>query len=296
MSLLYWGAKNWTQNSRLWTQNTSAQWRGRITTLNLLTTLFVMQPKISSTFFVVRVHCWMMWSLLSPGPPVYFLWNWFPVVWPPEFMVPGIVSYQLQDFTLLVEAPEVTFSPFLPACKGWMAAWPSGLSSFNSTLCHQQAHDEGVKQDWTQHWPLDTSLPGLLLVFVPPLSGLRYSGNFQSPHSLLIQPILYQLVCEQQFQRPYWSLGNQYPLLSPHLPVELFHYRSLLNFNTGHESHNTTPLLSQKLHSPETAHRFYSVCLFLILHVLLGTGTSEMHLSMLSLWRGSWGFFYSYSL
>jgi len=43
MSLLYWGAQSWTQYSRCLT---SAEWRGRITSLDLLAALLLMQPRM----------------------------------------------------------------------------------------------------------------------------------------------------------------------------------------------------------------------------------------------------------
>lgn len=67
-----------------------------------------------------------------------------------NLLVPGIFSYQLQDFTLLLaEAHEVPSSPFLPACKG-PTGWQHDRLAYHPlipALCHHQAHDEDVKQD-----------------------------------------------------------------------------------------------------------------------------------------------------
>jgi len=39
--------------------------RKRITCLNLLAVLFLMQPRMLLAFFAVRTHCWLMFNLLS---------------------------------------------------------------------------------------------------------------------------------------------------------------------------------------------------------------------------------------
>ena len=51
---------------------TSAEQRGRITSLSLLAILCLMQPRIPFTFFATRACCWLMFSLLSTRTPRYF--------------------------------------------------------------------------------------------------------------------------------------------------------------------------------------------------------------------------------
>ncbi|KAK4827750.1 hypothetical protein QYF61_021221 [Mycteria americana] len=63
MSPLYWGAQNRTQCSRCGL--TSAEQRGRITSLDLLAILLLMQPRIPSAFFKGRVHCLLIFNLVS---------------------------------------------------------------------------------------------------------------------------------------------------------------------------------------------------------------------------------------
>ena len=63
MSSLCRGAQNWTQYSR--GGLTSAEWRGRLTSLDLLATLLLMQPRQLLAAFAARAHCWLMASLLS---------------------------------------------------------------------------------------------------------------------------------------------------------------------------------------------------------------------------------------
>ena len=62
-SLLYWGLYIWMQYAR-WSLTSAEQW-GRITSLNLLTTFLLMQPRIWLSFWAVRAHCWLMSSLPS---------------------------------------------------------------------------------------------------------------------------------------------------------------------------------------------------------------------------------------
>ncbi|NXW18147.1 TENS3 protein, partial [Circaetus pectoralis] len=69
-SLWYWGAQNRAQRSRCGLA--SAKQRGRIAPLDLLATLFLMQLRILMTAFAMRLHCWLMVSLLSTRTPRSF--------------------------------------------------------------------------------------------------------------------------------------------------------------------------------------------------------------------------------
>lgn len=57
--LLYFGAQNWPQDS------TSTEWRGRITFLDLQSTILLIQPKAPSILFVLKSHFWLMFILVS---------------------------------------------------------------------------------------------------------------------------------------------------------------------------------------------------------------------------------------
>lgn len=67
LSLLSWGAQNWTQHSRCGL--TRSEWRGRITSLELLATLFLMNPRTPLAFLATRKYCWLMDSLLFTRTP-----------------------------------------------------------------------------------------------------------------------------------------------------------------------------------------------------------------------------------
>jgi len=70
VSLLYWGAQNWTQCSRC--GPTSAEQRRRITSLNPLAMFCLMQSRIPFAFFVARARCWLMFILVSTRIPRSF--------------------------------------------------------------------------------------------------------------------------------------------------------------------------------------------------------------------------------
>ena len=42
---------------------------GRITSLDLLATLFIMHPRIPLAFLAIGAHCWLMANLLSTRTP-----------------------------------------------------------------------------------------------------------------------------------------------------------------------------------------------------------------------------------
>lgn len=61
MSLLYWGAKHWSQNSTLCLTSTEQRWR--IPSLNLLAAHCPVQPRSLVAFLVTRAHCWLIFML-----------------------------------------------------------------------------------------------------------------------------------------------------------------------------------------------------------------------------------------
>lgn len=71
MSLLYWRAQKWMQNSRCGL--TSAEYWGRITSVNLLEVFCLMQCRKLLAFFALRVHWCLMDNLLSNRIPWSFL-------------------------------------------------------------------------------------------------------------------------------------------------------------------------------------------------------------------------------
>ena len=65
-----WGAQTWTQHSRCGLS--IAEQRGRITSLDLLATLFAMYPRIRLAFWATRSHCWLMTNQLPTRTPRSF--------------------------------------------------------------------------------------------------------------------------------------------------------------------------------------------------------------------------------
>ena len=71
MSFLCWGIQSWTQNSSwglIWTVQ-----KGRITSLDLLATFLLAQPKIWLSFWAVSTHCRLMSSFSSTSTHSSFL-------------------------------------------------------------------------------------------------------------------------------------------------------------------------------------------------------------------------------
>lgn len=60
--------------------STSAEHRGKITSLDLLAMLFLMQHRILLAFFSTRTHCWRMINLLSTTTSAPFLIRYSPAV------------------------------------------------------------------------------------------------------------------------------------------------------------------------------------------------------------------------
>lgn len=69
-SLLYWGAHSWKQYSRCGI--TSAEQRWRITSINFLAILCIVQPRLLLAFLSVRACCWLMFNLVFTRTPTSF--------------------------------------------------------------------------------------------------------------------------------------------------------------------------------------------------------------------------------
>jgi len=72
MSLLCWGAQNWTQRSRC--NLTSAEQKGRLTSLLLMAMFPLVQPRYCwlFCFLATRAHCLLMVNLVSTRTPRSF--------------------------------------------------------------------------------------------------------------------------------------------------------------------------------------------------------------------------------
>ena len=70
MPPLYLGGQKWIQLSRYGL--TSAEQRGRITSLNTMATLQLMQPRIPLTSFATGAHFWLTFNLVSTRTPESF--------------------------------------------------------------------------------------------------------------------------------------------------------------------------------------------------------------------------------
>ncbi|KAK4830703.1 hypothetical protein QYF61_012872 [Mycteria americana] len=107
---------------------TSAEQRGRITSLNLLAILCLMQPRITLAFFATR------------DPQIRFCRAAFQLGGPQYILVPGVVPAQVQDFVLLlVELHEVPVGLFLLPVEvpldGSMTFWCISHSSQFGVIC-----------------------------------------------------------------------------------------------------------------------------------------------------------------
>ena len=70
MSFLCWGLQSWTHYSRRGL--TRVEWRGRITSFNMLITLLLMQYRIKLAFWAMGANWWMMLSFSSTSTPKSF--------------------------------------------------------------------------------------------------------------------------------------------------------------------------------------------------------------------------------
>ncbi|KAK4832903.1 hypothetical protein QYF61_026546 [Mycteria americana] len=168
MSFLYWGPQTQMQYPR-WGL-TRVEQRGRITSLDLLVTLLLMQPRIQLAFWAASAHCRVLLSFLSTNTPKSFSSGRAalnPFSAQPVFVL-GIVPTHVQDLALgPVELHEVHTCPPLKPVKVPLDGIPS-LQRVDSTTqlgdvgklaegaLNPTVHvtDKDVKQRQSQYQPL----------------------------------------------------------------------------------------------------------------------------------------------
>ncbi|KAK4831337.1 hypothetical protein QYF61_017468 [Mycteria americana] len=169
MSFLCWGPQSGMQYSVGWGLM-RAGYRGRITSLDLLVTLLLMQPRIWLAFWAASAHCWLMLSFSSTNTPKSFSSGRAalnPFSAQPVFVL-GIAPTHVQDLALgPVELHEVRTGPPLKPVRVPLEGIPS-LWHVNSTTqlgdigklaegaLNPTVHvaDKDVKQRWFQYRPL----------------------------------------------------------------------------------------------------------------------------------------------
>lgn len=103
MFLLCWGAQCWSQHSLCGLTN--AEGRGRITSLSLLVTLLLMQPKMLLAVWVdIFSHKGTLLAYVQLGvhqePQVLFCQATFGLGGPQHVLMHGVVGYQVKDCAL----------------------------------------------------------------------------------------------------------------------------------------------------------------------------------------------------
>ena len=78
-----------------------AEQKGRITSLDLLARLCLVQPRMPLDFFAARAHCWLMFNFLSTGSPAPPLQSCFPASGPPACTVIEGYSLPATDFAFV---------------------------------------------------------------------------------------------------------------------------------------------------------------------------------------------------
>jgi len=125
MAFFYWGALNWTQYSKCGLN--SAEQKGNITSLNLLATLFLTQPK-TVVFFAASAYCLLMFNPLSTETCMSFSVKLISAQLVPSlYWCMGLFTKSfVQDFAFpFVELHEAHVSPIFQPIK----VPPSGHSS-----------------------------------------------------------------------------------------------------------------------------------------------------------------------
>ena len=90
---------------------TRAEQRGRITSLDLLATLLLMQSSVQLAFWAVSAHCWLMPSFSSTSTPKSFSAGLLSIPSSPVLIL-GAALTQVQDLALgLVELHEIPTVP-----------------------------------------------------------------------------------------------------------------------------------------------------------------------------------------
>ena len=112
---------------------TSAKYRGTITSLLLLATLFLIEARMPLAFLATWTHCWLMFSRRSTSTPRFFFhWAAFQPLLPKPVALQGVVVTQGQDPALgLVEHHTIDFSPSIQSVQIPLHSLPS-LKQINS--------------------------------------------------------------------------------------------------------------------------------------------------------------------
>jgi len=134
---------------------TGAEQIGRITSLYLLATLALMQPRTPLAFYITSARCWLMFNLVSIKTPRAFSAKLLPKLDSTQCaLVPGAVPPQVQDFAFpFVEFHEVPVSPLLQPVKvSGVAAQPSGISATHRIIKVGRDLKYPQVQPSTQHY------------------------------------------------------------------------------------------------------------------------------------------------
>jgi len=135
MSFLCWGLQRQTQESR-WGL-TTVEKRGRIPSLDLLATLFLMQPRIQLAFWAASAHWWLMATFSAIGTPKSFSAGLLSIssssslYWYRGLPWPRCRTLQLAFLNLMRFMQAHFFSCFRSL---WMASYPSGMSTASLIL------------------------------------------------------------------------------------------------------------------------------------------------------------------
>ena len=98
MSFLCWGLQSWTQDSGI----TRAEQRGRITSLDLLATLLLMELRIQLAAWAASTHCWVMLSFSSTNIPKSFSSGLLSILSPPSlYLCLGLPSPRCRTLHLV---------------------------------------------------------------------------------------------------------------------------------------------------------------------------------------------------
>ena len=159
MSLLYWGAQNWTQYSRCGLSTAVQRWR--ITSLDLLVMFYLMNPRIPLVFLAAWAHCWLKFTTVPTRARSAFSAR---LGGTEHALMPGVAAPQVKFRTL--NFPLLNLIRILPAELSslstffWTAAQPSDVPatppSFvlppNLLRVHSAPSSrsyEDVQEDWS---------------------------------------------------------------------------------------------------------------------------------------------------
>lgn len=93
--------------------------RGKITFMDLLTTVLIIEAGMCLTYLAVRAHCWLIFNLLSTWIPDFFPQNCFIDNWPPAYTVAWGGSTQDEKLCMYFYWSSRGFCQLTaPACPG----------------------------------------------------------------------------------------------------------------------------------------------------------------------------------